>query len=69
MVYAGAMLTVAEVGLLVPLRYADEPVTAIRLAELLGMPRAGVSKTLTKLEHRGMLSRTTDPADLRSAPI
>lgn len=46
------MLTVAEVGLLVPLRYADQPVTAIRLTEILGMSRAGVSKTLTKLERR-----------------
>ncbi|PTR43158.1 MarR family transcriptional regulator [Rhodococcus sp. OK611] len=67
--YAGAMLTVAEVELLVPLRYADNPVTAIRLAELLGISRAGVSKTLANLEHRGMLSRTPNPADRRSALI
>ncbi|APE12742.1 MarR family transcriptional regulator (plasmid) [Rhodococcus sp. 2G] len=68
-VYAEAVLTAAEVELLVPLRYADEAVTAIRLAELLGMSRAGVSKTLANLERRGMISRTTNPADRRSALI
>ncbi|KHO22089.1 MULTISPECIES: MarR family winged helix-turn-helix transcriptional regulator [Mycolicibacterium] len=68
-VYAEAVLTAAEVELLVPLRYADEAVTAIRLAELLGMSRAGVSKTLTNLERKGMISRTTNPADRRSALI
>jgi len=68
-VYAGATLTVAEAELLVPLRYADEAVTAIRLAELLGMSRAGVSKTLAKLEKRGLISRTPNPADRRSALI
>lgn len=68
-VYAEAALTAAEVELLVPLRYADEAVTAIRLAELLSMSRAGVSKTLAKLERKGMISRTTNPADRRSALI
>lgn len=68
-VYTEAVLTAAEVELLVPLRYADEAVTAIRLAELLGMSRAGVSKTLTNLERRGMISRTTNPTDRRSALI
>ncbi|WP_458683340.1 MarR family winged helix-turn-helix transcriptional regulator [Prescottella equi] len=68
-VYAEAVLTAAEVELLVPLRYADEAVTAIRLAELLGMSRAGVSKTLANLERRGMISRTTNPADRRSVLI
>lgn len=68
-VYAEAVLTAAEVELLVPLRYADEAVTAIRLAELLGMSRAGVSKTLANLERRGMISRTTNPTDRRSALI
>ncbi|BDB63520.1 putative transcriptional regulator, MarR family protein (plasmid) [Rhodococcus sp. RDE2] len=68
-VYAGAVLTAAEVELLVPLRYADAAVTAIRLAELLGMSRAGVSKTLANLERKGMISRTTNPADRRSTLI
>ncbi|MFI5782298.1 MarR family winged helix-turn-helix transcriptional regulator [Nocardia sp. NPDC051570] len=65
--YATADLTSAEVGLLVPLRYAEGTLTAIRLAEHLNMTRAGVSKTLTKLERRGLLSRHPNPADRRSA--
>ncbi|MCM6778363.1 MarR family transcriptional regulator [Nocardia sp. CDC159] len=65
--YATADLTSAEVGLLVPLRYADEPLTAIRLAEHLNMTRAGVGKTLAKLERRGLISRTPNPDDRRSA--
>nr|WP_246045158.1 MarR family transcriptional regulator [Rhodococcus oryzae] len=68
-VYNNADLTVAEVELLVPLRYADEAVTAIRLAELLGMTRAGVSKNLAKLERRGLLNRAPNPTDGRSAFI
>ncbi|MET4612382.1 DNA-binding MarR family transcriptional regulator [Rhodococcus sp. PvR044] len=68
-VYNDADLTVAEVELLVPLRYADEAVTAIRLAELLGMTRAGVSKNLAKLERRGLLNRAPNPTDGRSAFI
>ncbi|MBM4574783.1 MarR family transcriptional regulator [Rhodococcus hoagii] len=68
-IYAEAVLTAAEVELLVPLRYADEAVTAIRLAELLGMSRAAVSKTLANLERKKMISRTPNPADRRSALI
>ncbi|MFD4785132.1 MarR family winged helix-turn-helix transcriptional regulator [Rhodococcus qingshengii] len=68
-IYADAELTVAEVELLVPLRYAEENVTAIRLAELLGMSRAGVSKALAKLEKRSLIARVQNPADRRSALI
>jgi DNA-binding MarR family transcriptional regulator len=68
-IYAEADITTAEVGLLVPLRYADPPLTAIRLAEHLGMSRAGVAKTLTKLERRGLIDRTQNPADRRSTLI
>lgn len=68
-VYDGAMLTTAEVELLVPLRHADTPVTAARLADRLGMSRAGVSKTLAKLEKRGLITRSVNPADRRAAPI
>lgn len=68
-VYDGAALTTAEVELLVPLRHAEAPVTAARLADRLGMSRAGVSKTLAKLEKRGLISRTVNPADRRAAPI
>jgi DNA-binding MarR family transcriptional regulator len=44
-------------------------VTAARLAELLGMTRAGVSKTLGKLERRGFLQRVPSAEDRRSASI
>lgn len=68
-IYADAGVSAAEVGLLVPLRYADPPLTAIRLAEHLGMSRAGVGKTLAKLERRGLVVRAQNPADRRSALI
>ncbi|MGB2718278.1 MAG: MarR family transcriptional regulator [Rhodococcus sp. (in: high G+C Gram-positive bacteria)] len=68
-IYAEAGVTVAEVELMVPLRYGTEPVTAARLAELLGMTRAGVSKALGKLERRGFLERMQNAEDRRSASI
>ncbi|MDI9918879.1 MarR family transcriptional regulator [Rhodococcus sp. IEGM 1379] len=68
-IYADAELSVAEVELLVPLRYAEEQVTAIRLAELLSMSRAGVSKALAKLEKRDLIARVQNPSDRRSALI
>lgn len=68
-IYAAADVTVAEVELMVPLRYAVEPVTAARLAELLGMTRAGVSKALGKLERRSFIERVPTAEDRRSASI
>jgi DNA-binding MarR family transcriptional regulator len=68
-VYAQSPLSHADVELLVPLRYQTESVTAIRLAERLGMSRAGVSKTLSRLEERGVIVREQDPADKRSASV
>ncbi|WP_433873220.1 MarR family winged helix-turn-helix transcriptional regulator [Saccharopolyspora sp. CA-218241] len=67
--YEGAALTAAEVELLVPLRHADEPVTASGLAFRLGMSRAGVSKALAKMEKRGLIARSVNPADRRAALI
>lgn len=67
--YDNAALTSAEVELLVPLRYAEDAVTAGRLAARLGMSRAGVSKTLAKLEKRGLIARSVNPADRRAALI
>ncbi len=67
--YAGAPLTAPEVDMLIPLRHATEPVIARGLAERLGMSRAGVSKTLGKLERRGFISRTPNPADRRAALV
>ncbi|MCX2730159.1 MarR family transcriptional regulator [Saccharopolyspora sp. NFXS83] len=67
--YDSAALTPAEVKLLVPLRYLEEPVTAAYLAAQLGMSRAGVSKTLAKLEKRGFIARSAKPADRRATLI
>nr|WP_296769695.1 MarR family transcriptional regulator [Rhodococcus sp. (in: high G+C Gram-positive bacteria)] len=68
-IYQKAGVTSAEVELLVPLRHAEQPLTAIRLAELLGMTRAGVSKTLARMEKRNLIVRVINPADRRSALI
>ncbi|HWG23928.1 MarR family winged helix-turn-helix transcriptional regulator [Actinospica sp.] len=65
--YEGAVLTAPEVDMLIPLRHATEPLIARRIAERHGMSRAGVSKTLAKLERRGLIARTPSPADRRIA--
>nr|WSY49467.1 winged helix DNA-binding protein [Streptomyces sp. NBC_00886] len=67
--YAGAALTAPEVDMLIPLRHATDPVIARRLAEWLGLSRAGVSKALGKLEKRGFIARTPNPADRRAALV
>ncbi|NDZ80868.1 MarR family transcriptional regulator [Streptomyces sp. SID10853] len=68
-VYEGAPLTVPEVDLLIPLRYATAPVIARRIAEHHGLSRAAVSKTLAKLDRRGFITRTPSAADKRVALI
>lgn len=67
-IYADAGVSATEVQLLVPLRHATD-LTAIRLAEQLGMTRAGVSKALNALERRGLLTRTPNPMDRRSSIV
>lgn len=67
--YEGAPLTSPEVDMLIPLRYATEPVIASGLADRMGLSRAGVSKTLGKLERRGFVSRCPNPADRRAALV
>lgn len=67
--YAGASLTAPEVDMLIPLRHATDPMIARRLAERLGLSRAGVSKTLGRLEKRGFIARTPNPADRRAALV
>lgn len=67
--YEGAPLTAPEVDMLVPLRYATEPVIARRLADEMGISRAGVSKALARLEKRGLISRAPNPADRRAALV
>ncbi|MGP3769692.1 MarR family winged helix-turn-helix transcriptional regulator [Streptomyces sp. SDT5-1] len=65
--YDSAPLTLPEMDLLVPLRHADGPVIARRLADQMNLSRAGVSKALGKLEKRGFIERTPNPADRRAA--
>ena len=67
--YEGAPLTAPEVDLLIPLRHATEPVIARRLADDLGLSRAGISKALAKLENRGFIGRSPSPADRRAALV
>jgi DNA-binding MarR family transcriptional regulator len=67
--YEGAPLTAPEVDLLIPLRHAEEPCIARRLAEHKGMSRAGISKALTKLEKRGLIERTPSSADRRASLV
>ncbi|MFG2957262.1 MarR family winged helix-turn-helix transcriptional regulator [Streptomyces sp. NPDC048291] len=64
-----ALLTAPEVDMLIPLRHATEPFIARSLAERLGLSRAGVSKTLGRLEQRGFIARTPNPADRRAALV
>ncbi|MGW1225297.1 MarR family winged helix-turn-helix transcriptional regulator [Streptomyces sp. NPDC001478] len=68
-IYEGAPLTAPEADLLIPLRHATEPSIARRLADNMGLSRAGVSKTLAKLEKRGHIERTPNPADRRAALV
>ncbi|MFJ2832694.1 MarR family winged helix-turn-helix transcriptional regulator [Streptomyces sp. NPDC087263] len=67
--YEGAPLTAPEVDMLIPLRHATEPAIARRLAQQMGLSRAGVSKTLARLEKRGFIQRTPNPADRRTALV
>ena len=67
--YEGSPLTAPELDLLVPLRHAEEPCIARRIAEHQGMSRAGISKALAKLEKRGFIERTPNPADRRASLI
>ncbi|MEU6113196.1 MarR family transcriptional regulator [Streptomyces sp. NPDC047117] len=67
--YDGAPLTNPELDVLVPLRYADEPAIARRLADNMGISRAGMSKALAKLEKRGFIERAPNPADRRAALV
>lgn len=67
--YEGAPLTAPELDMLIPLRHTDEPVIARRIAEHMGISRAGASKALAKLEKRGFIARTPNPADRRAALI
>jgi DNA-binding MarR family transcriptional regulator len=67
--YADAPLTSAELDLCVRLRHDTSRTIARHLAGHLGHSRAGVSKTLRRLESRGLIRRDPDPADRRAAVV
>ena len=67
--YEGAPLTAPELDLLLHLRHRAEPVIARRLAELMRCSRAAVSKTLSKLERRGLISREPSTTDRRTVLV
>ncbi|MGP5614430.1 MarR family winged helix-turn-helix transcriptional regulator [Corynebacterium variabile] len=62
-------ISAAELELLVPLRHHNGPLTAARLADMLHMSRAGVSKHLRRLEDRGLVVRQASDADRRTAEV
>lgn len=62
-------ISAAELELLVPLRHHNGPLTAARLADMLHMSRAGVSKHLRRLEDRGLVARQASDADRRTAEV
>lgn len=67
--YETAPISAAEVDVLVTLRYAEGPVIARRIAEHHGLSRAGMSKTLAKLERRAYIRRAPNPSDRRAVLI
>lgn len=67
--YEGAPVTPAEVDVLVRLRHAEQPVIARRIAEAMTLSPAAVSKTLAKLEKRGLIERQPNPADRRAVLV
>jgi DNA-binding MarR family transcriptional regulator len=67
--YAASPLSPAELDVLVMLRHTDEPAIARFLAEEVGCSRAGMSKTLAKLEGRGLITREPNPIDRRAALV
>jgi DNA-binding MarR family transcriptional regulator len=67
--YETAPLSAPELDVLIHLRYAEEPMIARRLAQLLGVSPAAVSKSLVKLERRGFIRREPNPADRRAVRI
>lgn len=64
-----SVISAAELEVLVPLRHATARLTAARLAERLGMSRAGISKHLSRLEGRGLLVREASQEDSRTSII
>ncbi|MFC9085465.1 MarR family winged helix-turn-helix transcriptional regulator [Nocardiopsis dassonvillei] len=67
--FDGAPVTSPELDMLVVARGSEPPVIARRLAQRMNLSRASVSRTLAKLEGRGLVSRIANPSDRRAAII
>nr|WP_320133019.1 MarR family transcriptional regulator [uncultured Holophaga sp.] len=68
-VYDGAPLSQAELEMILPLRFAASPTIARRLADHLRVSPAAISKTLARLEKRGLIQRRPSPSNRRAALI
>jgi DNA-binding MarR family transcriptional regulator len=68
-VFEAASLSSAEFDVLFQLRHATEPTIARRLAMSMGRSPAALSKSLAKLEQRGMVRREANPSDRRAALV
>ncbi|MCW2771696.1 MAG: MarR family transcriptional regulator [Nocardioides sp.] len=64
---AGYGLTRGELDVLSALRRSDEPLSPTSLAQTLLAPRSAITMRLNALQARGLLSRSTNPADGRSS--
>jgi len=68
-VYEGAPVTQPELETMMIMRHAQRPGIARTLAVQLGLSRAALSKTLSRLEQRGYIVREANPADRRASLI
>jgi DNA-binding MarR family transcriptional regulator len=68
-VFETATLNSAEFDVLFQLRFAGEPMIARRLALAMGRSAAALSKSLAKLEQRGLVTREANPSDRRAALV
>src|SRR5882757_10217843 len=67
--YVDAPLSGAELDVCIRLRHDPSPTIARHLAEQMRHSRAAISKTLTRLETRGLVRREPSPKDRRAALI
>lgn len=67
--YVDAPLSSAELDVCIRLRHDTNPTIARHLADQMRHSRAAISKTLTRLEARGLVRREPSPNDRRAALI
>lgn len=67
--YVDAPLTGAELDICIRLRHDESPMIARHLAGQMRHSRAAISKTLNRLETRGLVRRDPSPNDRRAALV